>query len=215
MHATSFPDLKPFERQGYTLIGYSSFNSGNNEQASGAVAQAKRVGADLVVIIDPSFSGSTTSQLPLVMPTSTTSYTRGSATVQGSGGSVTAHGNSTKTTYGSNTTYIPITVTRYDYGAVYFIKHQFTLGVHWRPLEPDERQALESNSGVFVETVVNGTPAFRNDILPGDIILAINGERVYGVTEASDLIAQFRGQEVVLTTYRDGRVIEKSVKLNK
>jgi len=129
MYAAKPPDPKPFMQQGYAVIGYSSFNSGHNEPDSEAVAQAKKIGADLVVIVDPNYTGSVTSQIPLTLPTTTTSQTNGSATAYGSGGSVTAYGNSTTTTYGSRTTYIPMTVNRYDYGAVYFVKWKF-MGLH-------------------------------------------------------------------------------------
>ncbi len=213
-HASKFPDAKPFYQQGYAVIGYSSFNSGHNEPDSEAIAQAKKLGADLVVIVDPNYTGSVTSQIPLTTPTSTTSYTNGSATAYGSGGSVTAYGNATTTTYGSKTTYIPMTVNRYDYGAVYFVKQKFVFGVHWRPLKDEERQLLQSNNGLYVDVVVNGTPAFRSDILPGDIIESINGQKVYDEKAASDLLALLKGQQVTVALYRDGHVITKIVQLN-
>lgn len=213
-HALKFPDAKPYAEQGYVVIGYSSFNSGHNEPDSEAIAQAKKLGADLVVIVDPSYTGSITSQIPLTTPTSTTSYTNGSATAYGSGGSVTAYGNAMTTTYGSKTTYIPMTVNRYDYGAVYFIKQKFVLGVQWRPLKSEERQELQSNSGLYVNTVVNGTPAFRSDILPGDIIESVNGQKLYDPKTASSLLDQWRGQDIAVTIYRAGRVFTKSVHLN-
>jgi hypothetical protein len=213
-HASTFSSPKPYVQQGYAVIGYSSFNSGHNESASEAIAQAKKLGADLVVIVDPNYTGSITSQVPLTLPTSNTSYTNGSATAYGSGGSVTAYGNSTTTTYGSKTTYIPMTVNRYDYGAVYFVKQKFTLGVQWRPLKSEERQLLQTNSGLYVNTVVNGTPAFRSDILPGDIVEAINGQKLYDVESASNMLGTLKGQQVTFTIYRHGQVITKSVQLN-
>jgi len=88
------------------------------------------------------------------------------------------------------------------------------LGVTWRPLNSEERQLVQSNSGLYVNTVVNGTPAFRNDILPGDIIEAINGQQLYDGKTASDLLAQSKGKVVTLTIYRRGHLITKSVKLN-
>lgn len=214
MHAVTPPDPKPFIQQGYAVIGYSSFNSGHSEPDSEAISEARKVGADLVVIVDPNYTGSVTSQIPLTLPTTTTSQTNGSATAYGSGGSVTAYGNSTTTTYGSRTTYIPMTVNRYDYGAVYFVKLKFILGVQWQPLNSEERQLVQSNSGLYVNTVVNGTPAFRSDILPGDIIETIDGKKVYDTKTASDLLSQSKGKTVKITIYRKGHLITKSVKLN-
>lgn len=213
VHAVKPPDPKPFAEHGYVVIGYSSFNSGHNEPDSEAIAQAKKVGADLVVIVNPNYTGSVTSQIPFTIPTTTTSQTNGSATAYGSGGPVTAYGQSTTTTYGSRTTYIPMTVNRYDYGAVYFVKRKFRLGVEWRPLNDKERQLLQSNSGLYVITVIDGSPAFRSDILPGDIIERINGKKVYDGKMAIDLMAPFKGKVVTLTIYRYGHLVTKSVRL--
>ena len=211
--STSVPDPEPYARLGYAAIGYSSFNSGRNESEKSAIAQGQKVGADLVVIVNPSYTGSVTSQLPLTTPTTSTSYTSGSATAYGAGGSVTAYGNSTTTTYGSKTTYIPMTVNRYDYGAVYFVKRAYIFGANWRDLTNDERAALQSNSGVFITSVVNDTPAFRNDVLAGDIIVKIDGQTIYGQQAASDALKNKRGQEISLTIFRNGQIIEKTVKL--
>lgn len=117
-------------------------------------------------------------------------------------------------TYGSKTTYIPMTVNRYDYGAVYLIKQKFILGVHWRPLESQERQLLQSNSGLYVDAVANGTPAFDSDILPGDIIESLNGQKVYDAKIASSLLGQLKGQQVSVALYRNGHLITKAVQLN-
>ena len=207
------PDPEQYARLGYAAIGYSSFNSGRNESEKDAIAQGQKVGADLVVIVNPSYTGSVTSQLPITTPTTSTSYTTGSATAYGSGDSVTAYGNSTTTTHSSKTTYIPMTVNRYDYGAVYFVKLAYIFGANWRDLSNDERSALQSNSGVYITSVVNDTPAFRNDVLAGDIIVKIDGQTIYGQQAASDALRNKRGQVVSLTIFRNGQLIEKAVKL--
>jgi hypothetical protein len=212
-HSPTVPNPEQYARLGYVPIGYSSFNSGRNESEKNAIAQGQQVGADLVVIVNPSYTGSVTSQLPLTTPTTSTSYTTGSATAYGSGGTVTAFGNSTTTTHGSQTTYIPMTVNRYDYGAVYFVKRSYIFGANWRDLTNDERSALQSNSGVYVITVVNDTPAFRNDVLAGDIILKIDGQTIYGQQAASDALGNKRGQAITLTIFRNGQTIEKTIQL--
>jgi len=207
------PDLNQYGRRGYAAIGYSFFNSGYNESEKGAITQAKKVGADLVVIINPSYTGSVTSQVALTTPTSSTSYTSGTATAYGSGGSATAYGNSTTTTYGSRTNYIPMTTRRYDYGAVYFVKRSYIFGANWRDLTNEERAALQSNSGVYIVSVVNDTPAFRSDVLAGDILVKIDGQVIYGQKAASDALSHKHGQDVALTLFRNGQFIEKTVRL--
>ena len=167
----SIPDRGPYLRRGYVPIGYSSFYSIHNESEQGAIAQGQKVGADLVVIVNPSYSGSVTTHVPVTSPTTSTSHTSGTATAIGSGGTATAFGNSTTTTYGSQTSYVPMTVNRYDYGAAYFVKWRYILGAVWRDLTNEERTSLQSNSGIYITLVVDDTPAFRNDVLVEDIIV--------------------------------------------
>jgi hypothetical protein len=108
-----------YGRQGYFPIGYSSFNGGSGQSDAGAISQAKEVGADLVVIVDPTYTESKTANIPVTTPTSTTSQSTGNATVYGPAGTSSVYGSATTTTYGSKTTYIPMTIDRYDYGAMY------------------------------------------------------------------------------------------------
>lgn len=115
--------LNKYNERGYGLIGHASFTSGRSPSDDDAVKQAVRVGADLVVIVSPTYAGAVTTSLPITTPTSTTTYTTGTATVYGPHGSATAYGSGTSTTYGSTTTYVPITIHRYQYGALFFVKY--------------------------------------------------------------------------------------------
>ena len=214
-HSQAFPDKDQYARLGYAAVGYSSFNSGSKESEKGALAQAKKVGADLVVIINPSYTGSLTTQIPITTPTTSTSYSSGSATAYGAGGTVNAYGNSTTTTYGSTTSYVPMIVNRYDYGAVYFVKRSYIFGANWRDLTNEETAKFQSNSGVFITSVVKDSPAFRSDVLAGDIIAKINGQVIYGSKEASEALENKRGQEVNFSIFRNGELIEKRVMLAK
>ena len=82
-------------RHGYALIGYSSFSSGHRESESNAVNQGERVEADIVVVIDPRYTDSVTTSVPLTPPTSQTSYTTGTANAYGPAGTATAYVNAT------------------------------------------------------------------------------------------------------------------------
>lgn len=210
-----FPDNDYFASRGYAVIGYSSFNSGSAEPESSAIEQARTVGADLVVIINPKYTNTVNSQIPITTPTSETSYSSGSATAYGSGGTATAYGSSTTTTYGTKTTYIPMAVRRYDYGAVYYVKRKYSLGVNWRALTTEERKVLQSNAGVYITSVVQGTPAFKADILPGDIFVAMNGEPIYGSEAAAQLVNKNKGLKTEISLSRNGVIIKKVVTLGK
>jgi hypothetical protein len=211
----SAPDIEYYAKYCYVPIGYSSFNSGRIEPEDSAIEQGTKVGADLVVIVNPTYTGSVTSHIPITTPTTSTSYTTGSGTAYGPRGTVTAYGNSQTTTYGSQTNYIPMTIDRYDHGEVYFVKRKYSFGANWRDLNNQEREQIQSNSVVLITVVVNDTPAFRNDILVGDIVTRFNGQSIYGGQAMSDGLKGKDGQEVVLTILRNGAVIEKHVILTK
>jgi hypothetical protein len=202
-----------YAKRGYFTIGNSMFNSGHDEPESSAIAQGKAVGADLVLILNPRYTGSVTTSIPLTTPTSSTTYSTGNATAYGSGGSVTAYGSGKSTTYGSTTTYIPITTPRSDYGAIYFVKQHFNLGAIFRDLNDAERQELQSNLGAVVQLVVDNTPAFFADVLVGDLVTAIDGVPVANSEGVGHILRERRGRQITVAVLRKGQRIEKVIQL--
>ncbi|HET9836010.1 MAG TPA: PDZ domain-containing protein, partial [Rhodanobacteraceae bacterium] len=97
------------------------------------------------------------------------------------------------------------------YGALYFVKQKFTLGAFFRDLTDEERQELQTNRGVYVTLVVDGTPAFENDILPGDVLLDVNGQALAGQEMVSQVLSNLRGQRVTFTIKRGGQKIQKTL----
>ena len=86
--------------------------------------------------------------------------------------------------------------------------------MHLRVLTPEERKAIERNTGVGVIYPINGTPAFDADILAGDILLSIDGEKLSDGQRLKFLLGSKRGSEVSILIHRKGREIVKNVKLN-
>ncbi len=110
-----------YEKHGYVLIGSSTFNSDRRESDADAVAQGRKVGADLVVIVSPRDAGSTTSALPL----RTLASDRNSpVTMFGAGSDVTLREDSRPRTYGTQTVSVAIAVRHTEFGAGYFIKRR-------------------------------------------------------------------------------------------
>ena len=206
--------VRSYEKQGYTVIGSSIFNSGREESEDSAIKQAVSVEADLVVILDSVYTGSVTTSMPVTTPTTSTSYSTGSATAYGSNGPVSVYGSSTTTTYGTQTTYMPIAVHRQDYGAIYFIKQKYMLGIYIRDLDDKERQSVQSNKGVVIRTVVDDTPAFNADLLPNDILTAIDGMPIANQSGFDHLLSSRAGREIVISLVRNGEKMDKIVKLN-
>ncbi|MEE5127614.1 PDZ domain-containing protein [Pseudomonas alliivorans] len=204
-----------YARRGYVIIGESRFNSGERVSEEDALEQGKAVGADMVLVYLPKHTGSITSSMPITTPTTSTSFTSGSANAYGPGGPVTAYGNATTTTYGSTTTYVPITVNRSDYGAVYFVKGRFRLGAFVRNLNDLERQLLQTNQGVVVRTIVDDSPAYKADVLLGDMLVAIDGEKIPNEEGFTKMIAARRGQAVRLALIRNGTPLSKTIQVGK
>lgn len=204
---------KHFAQMGYLSIGYSSFNGGGGATEQQALDQGKKVGADIVVVLAPHYTGTRSTVVPIVTPTSNTSVTNATATAYGAGGTTTAYGTATTTSYGSQTNFVPISTDRFDFGAIYLVKARMSLGLLFRDLNDEERQALGSNSGVVVTTVVDGTPAFAADILPGDIVTTVDGERT-SVAMMNERMPGLHGKTITLTIHRASGDLQKTVTLN-
>lgn len=203
-----------YAKQGYSIIGYSFFNTGQRESEKDALQQGKKVGADLVVILNPKYTGSITSNVPITTPTTSTSYTSGSATAYGSSGAVNAYGSSTTTTYGSATTYVPVTTHRSDYGAIFFVKIRVKFGMVVRDLNDDEIKKFKTNHGIIVSTIIKDSPAFVADILPGDRIKTIDNTNILTSENAAEVLKNSKSESIEIVIERDGMQIKKLVSLH-
>jgi PDZ domain len=203
-----------YARKGFAFIGHSSFNSGREEQIDSAIALAKEVNADLVVIVDPRYTGSQTTAIPLTTPTTTTSFSTGSATAYGPRGVVNAYGSGTTTTVGSVTNMVPVTIHRMDYSAAYFVKMKVRFGAFFRDLNDEERQRLQTNKGAVIRLVIDDSPAFRADLLASDIITSINGSKVDSSRALLSSLESQTNQEVKFEIIRGNLNLEKSVRLS-
>lgn len=158
-----------YARQGYVLIGSSSFTSAHAEPEHDAIEQGVSVGADLVIVQNPEDEG--------------TSPAKGAA--------------------GQPSVY----------GAGYFVKMRYRFGAQYRDLSEGERRQLQTDRGVYVTSVVDSSPAHDADILPGDVILAVDGQPPNGEAGLSTLIDDDRGQTVEMTIVRSGKVLSKRVSI--
>lgn len=177
-------DVKILRSKGFVSIGYSAFNGaiGSEDQL---IDQARDVGA-LVVLVNSNYTDTQTTTVPLFLPNISTTYSSGS--VYGSGGYAGYSGSST--TYGN--TVVPLTSQqqRYDQTAIYFIKstHKLKFGIYVVDLAPEIRTALERNTGALVDVVVENSPAFVANILPGDILIELDSSQVRNAEHALDLM---------------------------
>ncbi|MDR0580225.1 MAG: PDZ domain-containing protein [Campylobacteraceae bacterium] len=151
----------------YVMIGYSSFN-GIAEDENGLRKLCKKIGATLALY---NIKYSDTRQGALLMPQQQTTYAFGNALSQRN--SLWYSGTSTTTSMQQ----IPYSVRRYDHEAAFFapFTEKLKFGVAWGTLTNEMRQKIQKNSGAIVKVVYKSTPAFRANILIGDVITKING----------------------------------------
>lgn len=196
-------------RRGYIMIGESSWNGPSRGAPEYALrAHAARIGAQ-VALISSRYTNTVSGAMPLSFPTTSTTTT----SVVGTVGGTPVSGTGVSTTTGSQTVMYPYSADRSDFNTLYFVRVRARLGIHVAPLDDATKQAIQSNSGLRVRIVVEGSPAFDADVLPGDILLAIQGTRVASVERFQELLRGRDGLPTELTLYRAGREITKTVTL--
>jgi len=211
-------------QQGYLPLGQASFQTGRRTTLSQIQDQGKAVGADIVLWASADL-GTEQAAVPLLQyhpgtTSMTNTYGTATANAYGSGGYATANGNysgtSTTTTPGTfSTQMMPITIHRSAFGATFWRRRiPGPLGIQSVDLPADMRQALQRNTGSLVRLVIDDSPAFKANILPGDVIIQFNGADVYSTASFIPAIYAAAGQEVTLTILRGNSTRTIKVRLN-
>lgn len=204
-------DRRALQRHGFVPIGSSSFVGGAQHITEGNVReQAEEIGA-CRVLISSKYQNTVSGAIPWTTPNNTTSYTTGSAYAYGSGGYANAYGSAVTTTYGTQTTMIPYSVDRYEAGALYFAKRKFKIGLVYLPVPAEATQTIGQNGGVLVDVVIQGSPAYKADIIEGDVLWTINGNRVDPENWSS--LIKGASRELNVELYRKGELIKKTLTL--
>jgi len=216
-------DYKGLLENGFLLIGTSSFyGPANKVSKEHAIAEAKRVGA-AVVLVKSTYKDTLSGTVPFTVANPTqyaTVNTTGTVNSYGSGGYATGDYNSTSTVAmpGGYSTYnIPYNISRNDFFASYWVQQnidKMRLGIRYVPLPDAVRTHLQRNTGVLVPIVVRGTPAFRANILEGDVILKVNGIDVIDPQGFDRQLTQLAGQSITLSIMRGDQPVEVKVTLN-
>ena len=206
-------DVLELMRRGYIVIGQSNFNSGvGGVKESHLRDQASRVGAQLILVASR-YTNTVSGVVPLSLPKTSTTTSTATATIVGSGGSATVNGTGTNTTTGTQTVMMPYSVERADFAALYLARVRTRLGAYVSALEDSTRLRLQSNFGVRIFVVVEGSPAFHAELLAGDILLCMGDDRVSSPDHYAQLLAKYQGKQVDLLLDRIGRTYSRSVTL--
>ena len=90
------------------------------------------------------------------------------------------------------------------------------LGVTIQDLDEDTAKALgfDKSKGALIASVVSGDPAAEAGIKEGDIVVSINGKPVKSASDLTRRIGALSpGKDIHITLWRDGRVLEKDLRL--
>lgn len=212
-----------YRKHGYRLLGYSSFEAGNDDYSASLKSKAKEVGAD-VVILSSKFAKTVSGTMPLVQfhpGQMSTTHAQGTvnASAYGRGGSAYATGNysgtsTTTTPWSTSVNYVPYSADRYSFVAAYLRKGRYVSGIATAPLSDELRKKYQRNTGVIITGLVEGGPGFLANLLVGDIMLAIDGVAVTSTERGNEIISAKAGQLVKFEVLRDDKPLTIPVQLN-
>ena len=215
VQTANFDDsIKEYMRNDFVPFGQSSFNAGNNVTVGDLQQFGGTIKADVILY---GVGNRTTTQSAMALPqynpgTQQTTYLNG----YGSNGS-SFYGTANTYSPGTyTTTVVPVTIVRQDYAAVYLKKNwqKRILGVQHELVTAEQARTVGSNSAIFINIVVRGTPAFHADIYEGDVIMEINGQKFSdGVAGFSAALERNQGKLTDFLIYRNGTKLTKQIKL--
>lgn len=210
--------------QGYVMVGTVGFH-GPAVKQSELVKQAKKSGADIVLFtVDFLKTEEGVRSVETYQPGqtyTTTAYGTANASAYGSGGyaygSGTYSGAATTTSSGTyNTQYVPYHYDVYQSTAGFFRRIKTgLLGAQVLPIPDNLRQSLQRNTGAYVDLVVQDSPAFKANILEGDIIIQIADKAVAAPQDLIGVLPEYAGQNVPMKVLRSGKTLDIDVQLNR
>ncbi len=199
---------KDLLRKNFIVIGESAFYAADatDEQLKN---HARNIGAE-AVLHSSKFSETKSGVVGVPQYNPGQSYR---SSFSGYSGGRHFYGSGTTTTPGSfSTQYVPYSVDLHEYSVLYFAKSETKrrFGFNFRDLNPKEKLSLESNVGVAIDVVLNGSPAYEANLLEGDIITAIAGRKVTDAQSMKKLLDEAPAGSVAFQIVRKGaaKVVE-------
>jgi S1-C subfamily serine protease len=87
-------------------------------------------------------------------------------------------------------------------------------GARFGPIPDDLREKLQRNTGAFVILVVESGPAFKANVMRGDVVLQIADRPVATYDELLKVLPAYAGRKTRFTVIRDLRPLDIEVELN-
>ena len=203
-------------------VGFSGFRGGAPTQRQ-LVEHAKKVGAE-VVIHTSGYSHTEQGIRPVFsyepsQTSTTTHYGTANANVYGNGGHAyglgTYSGTSTTTTPGTlHTDYVPYQRQVYHHDASYWQRTKRGIfGARLAPIPDELRSSLQRNTGVYMALIMQDSPAFRANVMRGDVVIQLADKPVASVEEFVDLLPSYAGQKVAIRVIRGSQTIDIDIQL--
>ncbi len=190
-------DLYRMWGQGYSPIGNSSFR-GALAPNSEAIAQAKRVGANRI-IIRREYIRTVSGTMPVTRPTTSTGYTSGTVWIDGRSGSYSG----TTTIRGSETTYVPYSVAVHSQLAYYFAPmRRMGVGIVYGEPTEEVKRLAGNRDGQQIRVTRNDSPAFQADIRADDLIVAVNHRPIVSPDDLMNALVKYAGTTIIVDLYR-------------
>ena len=205
-------DVHKVERDLYYVSG-ESFFMGASDRAHNVTNAAITKDADLVLYYEE-YKDSTTTNTTMSVPDTQTSYHSGSVNTSGGYGSYSG----TTTTYGSRN--IPISVTHhyYDFGSVFFRKYDKRprIGINTADCGDQQKKQIQKNQCMYINIIFIDTPAYRQNLMEGDIFISINGHDVYNEDSYWRAYNKTKHQHVInLKMMRNTKIINIPIDIRK
>ena len=97
--------------------------------------------------------------------------------------------------------------------ADYYVRFKLAFGATFRDLRAQERTTLATSGGVAIGSVIGGTPASRANLIPGDYVLAVDGQAIVDRADFQERLKRSGGRAVTLTVVRNGDTLQRVVRL--
>lgn len=208
-------EMNRFIRTGYLPIGKSNFIAQARSQKTIDIeAQAKAIGAQ-IVLLNRKDAGTSTTVLPMTTPMNSVSTTNSNHNIYGNNTGIgNIYGTSTTTTYASKTQLVPVTSSFTEYTATYLAKFKSKIGIHPSNLTDLDKRLLGQNTGIRVDVIVDNSPAYFGNIIPGDLILKINNQAIAGVDGFIEISQSLPVGKAKFEISRNNKTLTKEIEID-
>lgn len=213
----------------FAPIGESVFPS-HRRVGSGIVSNLARSQGASIACVYSSYAGHETVYAPLALPTSSTTTTSfsgyGNGSMYGNSfgsggfssyngwGSSSFSGTATSTTYGTQITPIPIVRHWRNYRVVLYapLREKQKIGLIVANLDEKTATQIGTRQGVVVQSAPKGFACYDADILNGDIVTHIDGQKIKDSDNFKEVLAALPEHgEITLKIFRRNVEIEKTI----